>query len=39
MTRKYRVYDTTGALIWTFNSYKSAREFCMASGRYDWIIR
>lgn len=37
--RKYRVYDTTGAWIGAFDSWKSAYSFCLTMGRRDWQIK
>lgn len=39
MNKKYRVYDTTGAYLRTYNSWKAAYTFCIAMGRLDWQIR
>lgn len=38
-TKKYRVYDNTGAWLRTFDSWKAAYTFCISMGRYDWAIR
>ena len=37
--KKYRVYDTTGAWLRTFDSWKSAYFFCLIMGRRDWQIK
>ena len=37
--KKYRVYDTTGAWLRTFDSRKAAYSFCLAMGRGDWRIK
>lgn len=37
--RKYRVYDTTGAWLRTFDSWKAAYSFCLTMGRRDWQIK
>lgn len=37
--KKYRVYDTTGAWLKTFNTYKDAYSFCLVMGRRDWQIK
>nr|DAF71902.1 MAG TPA: hypothetical protein [Bacteriophage sp.] len=39
MNKKYRVYDTTGAVLRTFSSWTSAYTFCLIMGRRDWQIR
>lgn len=39
MTRKYKVYDTTGTWLRTFSSYKEAHSFCLSRGRMDWQIK
>lgn len=39
MARKVNVYDTTGALLRSFNSWKAAYTFCISMGRPDWSIR
>lgn len=36
---KYNVYDTTGAWIGTFDSYREAYSFCLSMGRRDWQIK
>lgn len=36
--RKYRVYDTTGAWLRSFDSWKAAYSFCISRGRLDWRI-
>ena len=36
--KKYRVYDSSGVWIRTFDSWKAAYEFCEIKGRPDWII-
>lgn len=38
-TKKYRVYDTTGTWLRTFDSWKAAYSFCLAMGRRDWQIK
>lgn len=37
--KKYRVYDTQGAWLRTFNTYKEAYSFCLSRGRMDWHIQ
>ena len=39
MTKKYKVYDTTGAWLRSFNSWKEAHTFCAIMGRFDWVIK
>lgn len=39
MARKVKVYDTTGAWLRTFDSWKAAYSFCLAMGRRDWQIK
>lgn len=39
MSRKYKVYDTTGTWLRSFDSWKAAYTFCIAMGRLDWIIK
>lgn len=36
--KKYRVYDTTGTWLRTFDSWKSAYTYCITMGRRDWRI-
>ena len=38
-TKKYKVYDTTGAYLRTFDSWKAAYSFCLIMGRRDWRIQ
>lgn len=38
MNKNYKVYDTTGAWLRTFNTYKQAYTFCLIMGRRDWRI-
>lgn len=35
----YKVYDTTGAWLRTFSTYKEAQTYRISMGRYDWQIR
>jgi hypothetical protein len=35
----YRVYDSTGAWLRTFSTYKEAQTFCISRGRFDWPIK
>lgn len=35
----YRVYDSTGAWLRTFDSYVAAQTFCISRGRFDWPIK
>lgn len=37
--KKYKVYDTTGAWLRTFDSWKAAYSFCLTMGRRDWQIK
>lgn len=37
--RKYKVYDTTGHWLRTFNTYKQAYFFCLIMDRRDWLIK
>lgn len=39
MSKKYRIYDTTGAWLRSFDSWKAAYTFCISMGRLDWTIR
>lgn len=34
----YKVYDTTGAYLKTFSTYRDAQTFRITMGRYDWSI-
>lgn len=34
----YKVYDSTGAWLRTFNTYKEAQTFRISRGRHDWPI-
>ena len=36
---KYRVYDSLGNYLRSFNSYPQAMTFCIANNRYDWTIK
>ena len=38
-TKKYRVYDTTGAWLRTFDSWRCAYTYCLTMGRRDWQIK
>lgn len=35
----YKVYDSTGAWLRTFDTYKEAQTFRISRGRYDWTIK
>lgn len=37
-SKKYKVYDTTGSWLKTFNTYQQAFTFCLIMGRRDWLI-
>lgn len=39
MNHKYKVYDTTGHWLRTFDTYKQAFTFCYSCGRMDWLIK
>lgn len=37
--RKYKVFDTTGAFLRQYNSWREAYTFCISRGRLDWTIK
>ena len=37
--RKFVVYDSAGAAIRAFNSFKEASAFKVINNRFDWSIR
>ena len=38
MAKKYKVYDSTGTLLRTYDSYIGAHGYRMTMGRPDWHI-
>lgn len=36
---KFGVYDSTGALLRAFNTFKMAMTYKINMGRHDWIIK